>query len=165
MSQPYYPMISTTPGNNDSASLTIMQINTNKLDDCMHNFLQNGNKAEVIAIQEPHIDFLGRTRALSHLQIVYPINHLDNCTKTPTRSLIMLDLRLATGSWTQLQVNSADVTAVQITGAFGTLQIFNIYNNGENDNVLEAVHTWTQSPEAKIIPKAPLRAIWLGNFN
>ncbi|KAJ3979734.1 hypothetical protein F5890DRAFT_1420877 [Lentinula detonsa] len=53
--------------------LTIQQLNTNKSDICMHDFLHGTeSKADIIAIQEPYIDFLGRTRALAHLHVIYP---------------------------------------------------------------------------------------------
>ena len=154
------------PDKNASDRLTILQLNTNKSDKCMHDFLQ-GNDAGVIAIQEPYIDFLGCTRALPHLRVVYPTQHLDNYAKptTRTRSLLLLNTKLPTDCWTQLPIDSPDVTAVQLTGEFGTLRIFNIYNDGENDNALEAIQQWQRNPEARHIPRAPLNTIWLGDFN
>ncbi|KAJ3792546.1 hypothetical protein GGU11DRAFT_693293, partial [Lentinula aff. detonsa] len=53
--------------------LKVMQINVNKSDLCMHDILHSdASDADIIAIQEPYIDFLGRTRALRHLHVIYP---------------------------------------------------------------------------------------------
>ncbi|KAJ3763912.1 hypothetical protein EV360DRAFT_32505, partial [Lentinula raphanica] len=117
--------------------IKVMQLNVNKSDLCMHDLLHSAaSDADIIAIQEPYIDFLGRTRALRHLHVVYPPRHRDQWEQVTTRSIILVNDRLLTDSWTALEVDHPDVTAVQLVGDFGTLRIFNIYNDCNNDEAV-----------------------------
>ncbi|KAJ3899177.1 hypothetical protein F5879DRAFT_811359 [Lentinula edodes] len=120
--------------------LEVWQINANKSDDCMHDFLHNDKgKADIIAVQEPYIDWKGATRALSHLHTIYPTGHLENFTEMLTWSLISINSSILTEDWARLDIESGDVTAVQITGPFGMLRIFNIYNDCNHNRALQAV--------------------------
>lgn len=47
------------------------------------------NNYYIVAIQKPHIDFLGRTRANIHWTVVHPKRHLDNPSKT--RAIILIN--------------------------------------------------------------------------
>ncbi|KAJ3991632.1 hypothetical protein F5050DRAFT_1581069, partial [Lentinula boryana] len=94
----------------------------------MHDILHSTAKdTDIIAIQEPYIDHLGRTRALRHLHVVYPTRHRDCWEQVTTRSVIMVNNRLLTNSWDTIDIDHPDVTAIQLVGNFGTLRIFNIY--------------------------------------
>ncbi|KAJ3845296.1 hypothetical protein F5878DRAFT_523966, partial [Lentinula raphanica] len=94
----------------------------------MHDLLHSeASEADIIAIQEPYIDFLGRTRALRHLHVIYPPHHRDQWEEVTTRSIILVNSRLLTDSWTALNVDHPDVTAIQLIGDYGTLRLFNIY--------------------------------------
>ncbi|KAJ3969167.1 hypothetical protein EV361DRAFT_804349, partial [Lentinula raphanica] len=97
----------------------------------MHDFLKLDNgKADIFAIQEPYIDSKGRTRALPHLRVVYPTRHIEDFgdpVRPRSRSVMMIHTRISTGSWTQIEVPSPDITAIQITTPGGTLRIFNVY--------------------------------------
>ncbi|KAJ3794385.1 hypothetical protein GGU11DRAFT_689950, partial [Lentinula aff. detonsa] len=97
----------------------------------MHDFLiADHGRADVFAIQEPYIDSKGRTRALPHLRVVYPTGHTEHFGEPESprsRSVMMLHTRVSTGSWTQIEIPCADITAVQLTTGTGTLRIFNIY--------------------------------------
>lgn len=146
--------------------LTIVQINTNKSDDCMHDFLHGDwTGASVITIQEPYIDFLGRTRALPHHHVIYPFRHRDEFNTKTSHSVILVNTRLSTGNWTQLNIDSPDAMALQLTGTFGTIRIFNIYLDGNNDDTTLSIQQWLLTPEAKHVPTEPLNNIWVGDFN
>lgn len=125
----------------------------------------DAGNADIIAIQEPYIDFLRASRLLCHHIAVYPIGHLDNFANNKTRSLLLINTHIFTGSWTQLHVMSPDLTAIQIVRPFGTIWIFNIYNNCINDEAVDTTQHWMHSTAARNIPKAPLHNIWLGDFN
>ena len=68
------------------------------------------NKYDVLAIQELHIDFLGRTRANPYWMVVYPKQHLDNPKKT--RSVILINRNISTNNWEDLSIASGDVTGI-----------------------------------------------------
>ncbi|KAJ3792891.1 hypothetical protein GGU11DRAFT_692792, partial [Lentinula aff. detonsa] len=97
----------------------------------MHDILRDDDgRADIFAIQEPYIDSKGRTRSLPHLRVVYPTGHieqLDDPTRPRSRSLMMVHTRISTGSWMQIEIPCADITAIQIKTSCGTLRIFNIY--------------------------------------
>ncbi|KAJ3764970.1 hypothetical protein FB446DRAFT_655905, partial [Lentinula raphanica] len=97
----------------------------------MHDFLKaDHGRADIFAIQEPYIDSKGRTRALPHLRVVYPTGHVEHFgdpVRPRSRSLMMIHTRISTGSWTQIEVPNADITAIQLTTATATFRIFSIY--------------------------------------
>ncbi|KLO17454.1 hypothetical protein SCHPADRAFT_809372, partial [Schizopora paradoxa] len=92
------------------------------------------DKFDIIAIQEPYIDFLRNTRASSHWTTVYPSNHIGSSgnhrsgTQT-TRSLILVNSRLRSLSWNPIPTDCSDLTGIQITLHSGKVILFNIYND------------------------------------
>ncbi|KAJ3709972.1 hypothetical protein C8R42DRAFT_541110, partial [Lentinula raphanica] len=85
---------------------------------------------DIVAIQEPYIDSKGRTRALPHLRVVYLTGHIEHFgdpVRPRSRSLMMIHTRISTGSWTQIEIQCADITAIQLTTAGGEYRIFSIY--------------------------------------
>src|ERR1700684_1377247 len=61
-------------------------------------------KYDIVAIQEPHIDFLGRTRANPHWSVIYPKHHLVDPRKS--RSVILVNRSLSTNNWDDLDIAS-----------------------------------------------------------
>jgi hypothetical protein len=62
-------------------------------------------------------------------------------------------------------VDSPDVVGVQVVGEQGTLRIINIYNDCEKDDAMDAVDEYMRGRGQARDTKAPLRYIWLGDFN
>ncbi|EPQ55663.1 hypothetical protein GLOTRDRAFT_17648, partial [Gloeophyllum trabeum ATCC 11539] len=89
---------------------------------------------DLILIQEPYLDFLNNTRASHNWRVVYPTNH--GSSPQHTRSVILVNSRLSTNDWRQLDFPHPDVTVLHLSGAIGTLTIFNIYNADDNDDTL-----------------------------
>jgi hypothetical protein len=58
----------------ESRKLRIWQQNLNRSLEGQLDLLQSlkDNDYDIVALQEPHIDFLGRTRANPHWTVVYP---------------------------------------------------------------------------------------------
>ncbi|KAE9394281.1 hypothetical protein BT96DRAFT_750018, partial [Gymnopus androsaceus JB14] len=81
----------------------------------------------IIAFQEPWIDFQGMTRALYQYTTVYLTNHFRDFKEKRVQSILMVNAWIPTGSWTQIPIDSPDVTVIQIVGDFGTIRLFNIY--------------------------------------
>ncbi|TFK16961.1 hypothetical protein FA15DRAFT_546699, partial [Coprinopsis marcescibilis] len=123
-----------TPTNNER-QLRIWQQNINKsLIGQMDLLVAMKRKYDICAIQEPYIDFLGLTWANSNWTVIYPHNH----TKNPkaTRSLILVSAKISSDAWTPLVLNSQDVTGIEIYGDFGTIRIFNVYNNCKHNDAI-----------------------------
>ncbi|KAJ6561061.1 hypothetical protein DFH09DRAFT_806601, partial [Mycena vulgaris] len=116
--------------------ITLWQQNLNKSLDAQNNFLHclNPNTYDIALIQEPHFDFLGRTRANCRWVSVMPPTHTPH--QKLTCSLILVNIRLSSSTWTPIPIPSPDVTAMQIFGSFGTIHIINVYNDCEHNNAL-----------------------------
>jgi hypothetical protein len=61
---------------------------------------------------------------------IYPLNYADNPLKA--RSIMLIRANINTESWNQLEFPSSNITIMQITGQWGKITIFNIYNEGES---------------------------------
>ncbi|KAJ7768442.1 hypothetical protein B0H16DRAFT_1308156, partial [Mycena metata] len=101
-----------------------------------HELLQRMGSGEYqfAALQEPHIDARNKTRANSHWRVVYPTEH--GMEGRRTRAVTLVSSALPTESWSQMEVSSADIVAVEFRCAIGALRIVNIYNDGDHDENL-----------------------------
>ncbi|KAG2032056.1 hypothetical protein BDR03DRAFT_803293, partial [Suillus americanus] len=81
---------------------------------------------DIIALQEPHINFLRNTRANHRWHVLYPSHH-HTSPQTRTRACIFVNMSLDTNHWKQIPFPSSDVVIVQPTSPFGTCTILNIY--------------------------------------
>ncbi|KAF8224631.1 DNase I-like protein [Tricholoma matsutake] len=121
------------------------------------------NKYDMCAIQEPYMDFNGKTCANRNWITIYPNMHQDNPDRT--RSVILVNANLLTDAWKQINIEHLDITAIEIKGQFGTLQIINIYNNCNNNNALTHISAYMRDRERQRHTAGPLHTIWLGDFN
>jgi hypothetical protein len=146
--------------------ITIWQQNLNKLLIAQLDMLESIKKDyDIILIQEPHIDFRNLTRANSYYTVVYPPRHHDNHRNTPTRSIILVNRKLQSQAWSPIPIQSPDITAVQVTGEFGTIRIFNIYNDCEHNNSIMVLGDYMRSVAARNTTRPPVRYIWAGDYN
>ncbi|KAF7337390.1 RNA-directed DNA polymerase from transposon X-element [Mycena sanguinolenta] len=67
--------------------------------------------------------------------------------------------------WSQMQLDSPDMVAVEIRGEFGTLRVVNIYNDGGHDETLKALRDFMRSAQRQRPPAGPVYYLWLGDFN
>ena len=122
--------------------LRIWQQNINKSLEAQLDLLHSQSPAQydIIAIQEPYIDFLGNSHANPYWYSIYPPNHIDN--PKATRSLLLISKQLmTTNAWTQIPVKSANITAICINCDIGPIDIYNIYNNGtHSDDLIRLDH-------------------------
>ena len=148
--------------------LRIIQINVNKSNDCQTDFLINRinpKEYDLVMIQEPYFDYKKDSRASSKWIAVYPTNHLDNPIRT--RSMILVNTKISSNSWTALAIKCPDITAIQITGEWGTLRIFNIYNDQAHSRNMTALNRYllTSEIEQRHSNTPTPSDIWLGDFN
>ena len=76
----------------------------------------------------------GLTIALRDWITIYPSDYTNNPLKTSSITLIRADV--SSDSWNQLEFPSSDVTVTQVNGPWGKITIFNIYNDGANDETI-----------------------------
>ena len=158
--------MSDTPDNRDTQKLRIWQQNLNRSLEGQLDLLQSlgDNQYDIAALQEPHIDFLGRTRANAHWTVIYPKQHLAEPGKT--RAVILINRNISTNNWDEIPLNSLDVTGVRIHGEFGAICLLNIYNDCENNNSIGVVKNFMRDRGAREREgEAREQYIWMGDFN
>jgi cephalosporin-C deacetylase-like acetyl esterase len=115
--------------------LRFWQQNLNKSSDAQLDFLHriHPRDFDLAAVQEPHINFLGNAQATSKWITVYPSTH--QISPQQTRALMMINRSMiSSNAWTQLDIPSPDVVAIQMVTANGTLRAYNMYNDCTQDD-------------------------------
>ncbi len=149
--------------------LSIWQQNVNKSPACQHSVISNRHLVtkgiNVIAFQEPALSRGRLTIASRDWVTIYPLNHTNKPLKFRSITLIRADV--SSKSWNQLEFPSSDVMVMQINRTWGKITIFNIYNDGENEEIIRLLteyhHRNKDSLERVAVGKAHI--IWLGDFN
>jgi hypothetical protein len=77
----------------------------------------------------------------------------------------MVSSTLRSNEWRVLPVESTDITAISVTGEFGTLRIFNCYIEGDSNRGLEVLHTFLQKFPKTHCTKQPAYDIIAGDTN
>ncbi|KAG1854508.1 hypothetical protein F4604DRAFT_1932756 [Suillus subluteus] len=68
---------------------------------------------DIIAIQEPHINFLRNTSANHHWHVLYPTLHYTQ-PQSKTRAVTLISTSLDTNSWKQVSFPSSDAVVIQL---------------------------------------------------
>jgi hypothetical protein len=130
------------PLTNPHRPLLIRQQNVNKSLLSQLDLLESLKRDDydICVIQEPYIDFKGKSRANRYWTVIYPNTHQEH--PDSTRSIILINANLCTDTWKQVKFQHPDITAVELCGQFGTLRIINIYNDCHNNNALTHISTF-----------------------
>ena len=161
----------TSENEGTQSELVIWQQNLNKSQVGQHNIISSGKLAhaniDIVAIQEPALNFKDKTIAARDWIPIYPSTHEKEPRKT--RSLLLISRRLPTENWEQVEFNSGDVTVVKITGNWGQITLFNIYNDCTHN---ETIHELMMYCRANRVTLTGSQAgedshhmIWAGDFN
>jgi hypothetical protein len=140
-------------------------MNVNKSNESQTDFLINRinpDNYDLVMIQ--NFDYK-ESRASSKWVAIYPLKHIDNLLRT--RSMILVNTKLSSNSWVALAVDCPDITRIQITGEWGTIQIFNIYNDQAHSRNMNSLNRYliTSEIEQRNSGAPPPKDIWLGDFN
>jgi ribonuclease HI len=159
-----------TPNNNEpSMCLRIWQQNLNKSRVATEDLLNSGvqNDWDILLIQEPYIDSYGNTRAGHAWRPVYPSSsaQVSNTSNDRIRSVILVNAKLDTNCWTQIDVQHQDITAIRIQGEFGSTVIFNIYNDGTHSRTVEYLDRYVTRNLRMLCPRETDHMLWMGDFN
>lgn len=157
--------------NKERKALAIWQQNLNKSPSCQHDLISSGRLAkhniDIIALQEPSINFLDKTIASHDWTPLYPSTHKKKPEKT--RSVILIRSDLPMENWEQLNFLSRDVTALRIKGTWGMLSMFNIYNDCEHNDTLDMLTQYHRTHKHDISGNESMQQdhhlLWLGDFN
>lgn len=166
-------------GHNDTtfSKLRLWQQNVNASNVTQFGLFNDRSWAEydVLALQEPYLDYLNNTRASRDWHVVYPSTHLTSDQISRSITFVRSNIA-ATCPWEQLSFPSPDVTVIQFRvpslrpgrhgrPAFDSVTIFNIYNDGASTVTEAALREFFRLNHALLFPSPNSHIIWLGDFN
>jgi Endonuclease-reverse transcriptase len=149
--------------------LSIWQQNINKLPTCQHNLISSNElilmDIDIIALQEPSLNANNCTIVSRDWTTIYPMPH--NKRPGETRAATLIRSQVNTDAWTQIDFLSSNVMVIQITGSWGKLTIFNVYNDSNSNKTLTLLTNFHQSNCSMLgrEEQGDAHIIWLGNFN
>ena len=143
----------------------------NKLQMGQHGLISSSKLAyvgiDIIALQEPAMNFLGKTIVARDWIPIYTSIHDKEPGKT--RSLMLINTTLPTKSWEQVEFPYGDVTVLRIAGRWGKMTIFNIYNDCLHDRTIVEQTKFHRNnhgtPTGNDAMANAVHMVWVGNFN
>jgi hypothetical protein len=116
-------------------------------------------------IQEPYFDYKKDSHVSSKWITIYPLNHINN--PLHTRSMILVNAKISSSSWTAFSIGSLNIAIIQITGNWSILQVFNIYNDQAHSHNLTTLNHYllTLKLEQCHSDTPVPNDIWLSDFN
>ncbi len=145
--------------------LRIRQANLNKSNSAQQDLINNTDpkQYDILAIQEPFKYQHHSTLASSKWRVLYPTTHFESDAKAAnTRSVLFINEKISTNSWTAIPVDSPDVTAVEFRTTTKKIRIFNIYNDCDHNEALVAVVAARCVLFSARTEKAGVRWSWYG---
>lgn len=115
--------------------------------------------------QENYKDFKGNSRANQRWFSIYPSTHARQPDKT--RSYMLVNRELRQDTWTQIEIDSPDITAIHLrTDAHGDLYLFNLYvDQGHSDALFAMDRKIRQLRRRRLAGDRPQHYVWIGDFN
>jgi endonuclease/exonuclease/phosphatase family metal-dependent hydrolase len=121
------------------------------------------DRYDIALIQEPYYDMNHKSRTNLCFTLVYPASHAVDPGKS--HSLILVNTQLPSSSWSQIPIDSLDLTAIELRGTFGVIRVINIYNDCEHNDALDVLRTYLRELANVSRPEHPILYIWGGDFN
>jgi len=155
--------------NRETDHITIWQQNINKSKICQHDLLSSARlidiKADIIALQEPAISDFATTISTRDWRVIYPSTHAKDPSKT--RSVILIYANILTNNWSQMDIDLGDIMTLRLSREWGTLTIYNIYNNCKHDETIKLLKNLQGNSENDVTTWTSnnTHMIWLGDFN
>ena len=119
---------------------------------------------DVLALQEPYFDAYRNTKVTRDWRVVYPSSWLSNSSLP--RVVMLISTSIDTNQWAQLHIpNMRDLITIWISDEFGKLTIFNLYNDCQNSDMIDALGEHLASQPQVPHPSHPVYSIWCGDFN
>ena len=124
----------------------------------------NPKDFDLLQIQEPWFDRLGKSRGTPNWRIIYPpgIYHKHH---EPIHSIILVNTNISTEAYTTHDIPSGDITTIHLRGDFSCCTIFNIYNDCTNNNTIRSLNNYLATHAHTLTPEPTNHMIWCGDFN
>lgn len=116
--------------------LTVWQQNLNKSAIAQHNMLQTVDPAkyDIIAMQEPAMDRLGRTFVGLKWRAIYPAKHAT--IPKDTRAIILINKNIQTDSYLEINMETQDAVGLTIQTGCGEVEVYNVYLDSGHSRML-----------------------------
>ena len=124
----------------------------------------NPKDFNLLLIQEPWFNRLGKSRGTPNWWIIYPPSIYQEHHK-PICLIILVNTNISTETYTALTIPSGDITATWLKGDFGQCTIFNIYNDCTNNNTIHSLSNYLTAHAHTITPELTNHMLWCGDFN
>lgn len=163
--RPVNPIMVGNPDENNTQAIRIYQQNLNKSRTAQFDLINSldPSKWDFILIQEPFLDAYNNTKSTYHWHAIYPPTHFVN--PKATRSIIFVNAKLNTNNWTQIQVQSGDVTGVRYDSGQESISIFNIYNDCGHNLATNTLTNHLQNIDRYDTNDHLSHMMWCGDFN
>ena len=122
------------------------------------------NKYDIALLQEPVINTVNLTTTNSRWNTIYPTCHNNDHT-TRTRTTILVNKSLLKDNWRIIPMDTLDVTAIELKGNMGKIQIYNIYNDSSHDITLNTLNQHFASKSTKENESLTDGILLMGDFN
>ena len=146
--------------------LRIWQQNTHKSQTAQDYVINTARPEDwdVIALQEPWFDTLGKSRASQYWRVVYPANYYEE-GRARIRSVLLINTNIDTDCYSTIPIPHSDITGVRFKGPNGSLSLINIYNEITNNDTLSCLDLFLNANRRLVRPEVTDHMIWLGDFN
>ncbi|KAG2089123.1 uncharacterized protein F5147DRAFT_587326, partial [Suillus discolor] len=97
----------------------------------------NPDVYDLACIQEPYLNTVNLANASTlgrFWDVIYPSNHHSNAERSQT--IMLVNKWISKNNWHIILINSPNIMAIELTGQFGKVRIYNIYNPGDSDRTL-----------------------------
>jgi len=153
----------------DQGGLRIRQMNVCKSLVAQLEALNNfKDRFDIICFQEQHFDFQQQSRALRNWYTIYPTRG-ERDGEERQRSMMLVNRKIATDTWEQLDIPSKDITAIELKTSSGKkVRIFNIYNDILHSEVLDDLSHYLRQrrrDEGRREAEEQGYDLWMGDFN
>ena len=119
---------------------------------------------DVLALQEPWIDTLGKSRASHYWRVIYPANYYKE-GKARIRTVLLINTNISSDCYSVLPIQHSDITGVRFKGLNGNLTLINVYNEITNNDTTNCLDLFLTANPLLARPTASDHMIWLGDFN
>jgi endonuclease/exonuclease/phosphatase family metal-dependent hydrolase len=157
----------------------IWQQNLRKSSNAWEHLLKNLNpdNFDMACIQEPFLNPVNLANASSlrrYWDVVYPTGHHTNQNRTQV--IMLINKKISKNKWHAIPIQSTNVMAIELSGDFGKVRFYNIYNPCDHDGTLHFLerHMQTEHNARRANPQQLAQGeeevntehiIWLGDFN
>ena len=107
--------------------LRIWQQNTHKSQTAQDYVINTARPEDwdIIALQEPWIDSLGKSRATQYWRVLYPSNYYEE-GRARIRSVLLINTNISPDCYSALPIYHSDITGVRFKGPNGNLTLINV---------------------------------------